>query len=137
MPTNRLTGDAAVSRIGVSAGTIASSSGSASATPAPLRNVRRGMCIFLMNMFLFLSSNFLLLTSSFSVFDSLCAHLKLRTLHHAEQNRREAVVIFRRVAHDGAERRHVDVFHAAPEGVGHHFLGHHTHELRRVTEQRV
>jgi hypothetical protein len=38
-------GDAAVSRSGVSAGTIDSSSGSASVTPAPRRNVRRGMIV--------------------------------------------------------------------------------------------
>ena len=46
MPTKRRTGAAAVSRGGVSAGTIDSSSGSASVTPAPRRNVRRGMCFF-------------------------------------------------------------------------------------------
>jgi hypothetical protein len=46
MPTNRLTGAAAVRRSGVSAGTIDSSSGSASVTPAPRRNVRRAMCFF-------------------------------------------------------------------------------------------
>ena len=37
-------------RGGRSAGTIASSRGSASVTPAPRRNVRRGMCFFAMNM---------------------------------------------------------------------------------------
>jgi len=50
MPTNRFGGAAAVSRSGRSAGTIDSSSGSASVTPAPRRNVRRGMCFFVMNM---------------------------------------------------------------------------------------
>ena len=49
MPTNRRTGAAAVSRSGVSAGTIDSSSGSASVTPAPRRNVRRGMCFLATN----------------------------------------------------------------------------------------
>ena len=42
-------GAAAVRRSGVSAGTIDSSSGKASVTPAPRRNVRRGMCFFVMN----------------------------------------------------------------------------------------
>ncbi len=50
MPTKRFTGAAAVSRSGVSAGTIDSSSGSARVTPAPRRNVRRGRCFFEMNM---------------------------------------------------------------------------------------
>jgi hypothetical protein len=56
MPTNRFGGAAAVSRSGRSAGTIASSSGSARVTPAPRRNVRRGMCFRVMNMILFLKS---------------------------------------------------------------------------------
>ena len=33
----------------VLAGTIASSSGTATVTPTPCRNVRRGMCFFVMN----------------------------------------------------------------------------------------
>src|SRR5262249_49158217 len=49
MPTNRLTGDAAVSRSGVSAGTIDSSKGSAKVTPAPPSNVPRGIYRFEMN----------------------------------------------------------------------------------------
>jgi coenzyme F420-reducing hydrogenase gamma subunit len=49
--SKRRTGAAAVSRVGVIAGSIDSSSGSASVTPAPRRKVRRGMCFFWMNMF--------------------------------------------------------------------------------------
>ena len=49
MPTKRFTGAAAVTRSGVSAGTIDSSNGKANVTPAPRRNVRRGMCFFVIN----------------------------------------------------------------------------------------
>ena len=49
MPQKRLLGSAAVLTSGVAAGTIESSSGSASVTPTPRRNVRRGRCLFVMN----------------------------------------------------------------------------------------
>src|SRR6185369_13220410 len=49
MPTKRFTGAAAVRRSGVIAGSIDSSSGSASVTPAPRRNVRRGRCFLVTN----------------------------------------------------------------------------------------
>src|SRR5207244_8860462 len=53
MPMKRLFGaPAAVCANAVPAGTIASSNGSASVMPAPLRNARRGMCFFGMNMLL-------------------------------------------------------------------------------------
>jgi len=44
---SRIRGLAAVCASAVMAGTIASSSGSDSVTPAPRRNVRRGMCFLL------------------------------------------------------------------------------------------
>ncbi len=46
MAPNRVRGAAAALASGVSAGTIASSSGSAIAAPMPRRNVRRGSDIF-------------------------------------------------------------------------------------------
>src|ERR1051326_1004106 len=46
MPQNRLFGVAAVLAKGVCAGSIESSSGSATVTPAPRRNVRRERCFF-------------------------------------------------------------------------------------------
>src|SRR5678815_5608336 len=46
MPQNRLFGVAAVLAKGVCAGSIASSNGSATVTPAPRRNVRRERCFF-------------------------------------------------------------------------------------------
>ena len=48
MPQKRLFGSAAVLTSGVPAGIIESSSGSASVTPMPRRNVRRGRCFFVM-----------------------------------------------------------------------------------------
>src|SRR5437870_2510650 len=51
MPTKRLTesGPAAVWRNGVCAGSIDSRKGKANVTPQPCRNVRRGMCFFVIN----------------------------------------------------------------------------------------
>ncbi len=49
MPQKRLFGSAAVLTSRVPAGIIESSSGSASVTPIPRRNVRRGKCFFVMN----------------------------------------------------------------------------------------
>lgn len=49
MAPNRVRGAAAAFASGVSAGTIASSNGSAIAAPIPRRNVRRGSDIFEMN----------------------------------------------------------------------------------------
>src|SRR5215470_16268153 len=102
MPTNRLTGAAALSLSGVNAGTIDSSSGSASVMPAPRRNVRRGMCFLAMNI---------------SVLHRLRTHSKLRTLDDADHDRREPVVVLRGVTHDRAQRRHVHVLDAAAEGI--------------------
>src|SRR5262249_44914687 len=49
MPTNRETFDVASAlAVGTSAGNIESSNGSAKVTPAPRRNVRRGMCFLVM-----------------------------------------------------------------------------------------
>src|SRR5581483_5029690 len=50
MQPSRVLGAAAVRASSVPAGIIESSSGSASDTPAPFRNVRRGRCFFEMNM---------------------------------------------------------------------------------------
>jgi hypothetical protein len=48
MPQNRLFGSAAVFTMAVPAGIIESSSGSASVTPIPRRNVRRGRQVLVM-----------------------------------------------------------------------------------------
>ena len=93
MPTKRRTGAAAVSRVGVSAGTIDSSSGSASVTPAPRRNVRRGMCFLAMNIGSLLAlsavayAQFVLASRRFSRIWN-CA-----LLHDPQHDRREPVVV--------------------------------------------
>src|SRR5256885_1060968 len=87
MPTNRFGGAAAVSRNGCKAGTIDSSSGKARVTPAPRRNVRRGMQVFVMNM----------LTPS----RSLDAHPELRASDNPEDDRREPVLILVGRAREG------------------------------------
>ena len=71
MPRNRRTdpGAAAVLLSGVWAGSMDSRKGKANVVPAPRRNVRRGMCFFVMN-----------IIGSFSIFCALGnfrSHLKL------------------------------------------------------------
>src|SRR5687767_16031057 len=112
MPTKRRTGAAAVSRSGVKAGTIESSSGRARVTPIPCRNVRRGMCRLVTNIGP-------LLVGAQCTFMRLDAHLELRTLHDAEHDRREAVVVGGRIPDDRADGWHVGVFHAAAQSERH------------------
>src|SRR5687767_7224924 len=105
MPTNRFTGAAAVSRDGVNAGSIESSSGNASVTPAPRRNVRRGMC--------FLATNIVVsLLGTHSRIHALHPHLELRALHDSQYDSRESVVVLRHVVRNCPDCRHVRIFHA-------------------------
>src|SRR5262245_4791552 len=129
MPTNRFTGAAAVSRDGVNAGSIESSNGTASVTPAPRRNVRRGMC--------FLATNIVISTSvrAYNV-SALYPHLELRTLHDRQDDGRESVVVLRDVACNRPNRRHVGVLHAASHRIGHQLLDEHPDELRGIAHQR-
>src|SRR6186713_2656697 len=97
-------GAAAVCARAVPAGIIASSSGSAIVTPAPRRKVRRDKCFFVMNMcFLLLGLRVL----------EWCA------LHDSHNDRRKAVIVFRRIAHDFADCRHIVVLDISTKGVSH------------------
>src|SRR6266576_5822330 len=127
MPTNRRMGAAAVSRVGVSAGTIDSSSGRASVTPAPRRKVRRGMCLFVTYIVLLLPRPHrdpMLSTRLLRTCSRLGPHphLELRAPDHTEHDRRESVVVPGGVARDRADSRHVGVFKPAAERVRHGLL---------------
>ena len=137
MPTNRRTGAAAVSRVGVSAGTIDSSSGSASVTPAPRRNVRRGMCFLAMN----IESPSRSPKCRSAIVPPLDRrfhpHLELRAAHHAEHDRREPVVAPSPTSRAMARTVGMSVYSMpAADRVGHHLLDEHPHELRRIAQQR-
>src|SRR5688500_8808156 len=115
MPTKRFTGAAAVRRSGVSAGTIDSSSGNASVTPAPRRNVRRAMCFLATNISGSLTAHYEPQRPSHSAANligrdrpivRLHPHLKLRTLHDAHDHRREPVVLAGGVADEGSNDGH-------------------------------
>src|SRR5688500_9354048 len=95
-PTNRGFGVAAVCASAVAAGTIASTSGRASATPAPRRTVRRGMCFFVINIVMTPLTGRLLLAAAG------CLHVSPErvALHDRRHERREAVTRCRRVARD-------------------------------------
>src|SRR5207248_10623272 len=126
MPTKRRTGAAAVRRSGVTAGTIDSSNGSASVTPAPRRNVRRGMCFFVMNMVRAPPEirrtrkgppYMCRLISSRAFVRCFHSHLELRALDDAQHDGREPVVVPGHILHDRADDRHVGVFDAAAQRV--------------------
>src|SRR4029079_3016681 len=137
MPTNRFTGAAAVSRDGVNAGSIESSNGSASVTPAPRRNVRRGMCFLATNIVVSTHSRRVHRTGpglqlSVRVYNVLALdpHLELRALHYCQHDGRESVVVLGHVARNRPNRRHVGVLHAPSHRIGHQLLDEHPDKLR-------
>src|SRR5436189_4550634 len=90
MPTKRCGRLAAtVCANAVAAGIIESSSGRPSIMPAPRRNVRRGKC--------FLVRNIYLVSPGRGRFLRLHVHLERFALHDVEHERRESVVAFRGV----------------------------------------
>src|SRR5579864_1085452 len=128
IPVKRVFAAAAVLLKGVCAGTIESSRGSASATPAPRRTVRRDMYFLVMNIG-FRSFSFDIYHPSFrSARGTLlglrvCAelhllvHLEGLALDDAHHQRRETVVVLFGFVHNGPDQGHVVVFGAAAEGV--------------------
>src|SRR5262245_61525445 len=111
-PTNRGFPAAAVCASAVAAGIIASRSGRASVAPAPLRTVRRGMCFFVKNIAL---STMSVSCPDRMPFNRLHVHLERLALHDRENDRREAVVVAGRLAHDRSDQRHVLILDAPPE----------------------
>src|SRR5215467_6156772 len=103
---SREVGLAAVFASSVRAGTIASSRGSASAAPAPFRNVRRGRCFLVMNIWV-------LIRRDDARFRRLHLLHERRALHDAEYDRRKPVILILRVGRDRADDRHVVVVEAA------------------------
>src|SRR5712692_8529311 len=139
MKPRRRTGLAAVFPSAVSAGTIASSSGNATVTPKPRRNVRRGKVILLMNMSApqvrsgrstrgrRRRSGRLLVMCWLGL-----AHLKRRAFRHSENQCPETVTVRRGVAHDFANGRGVVVLEPPSQGVNHESFGESRHELIRL-----
>src|SRR3954454_3622760 len=99
MPANSRTGVAAVRRSGVSAETIDSRNGRARVTPAPRRNVRRGMNFFETNI---TASSIRRVPQAILRLDP---HLKLGTLHHRQDDGREPVVVLGSITRNPADRR--------------------------------
>src|SRR4029077_20183421 len=72
-----------------------------------------------------------------SLWHGLLPHLKRRALDDPGENRREAVVVARRVAHDRADRRLVVVRRAPSERVGQQLLGERLGEDLGAPQQRL
>src|SRR3989442_5916142 len=108
MAPKRVLAFAAVCRNGVAAGTIDSRKGKAIVTPAPVRNVRRDRCFFVMNAILRL------------LFGSLLyLHLLLEriALNDSKNQRRKPVVIRRRPPDDRTNCRQIVVLHCAAQSI--------------------
>src|ERR1700722_2845399 len=158
-------GEAAVLASAVPAGIMASSSGSAIDTPIPRRTVRRDRCFLVMKCILVTTPRRLCLHSYPGSPLAGCpvrrmrrtllllrlgslrlvrnrvirgrALLELVTVDDPHDDRREAIVVFRAVAHDGADRRHIVIVDRATRRVGHQLLGDGLYKLVRVRRERV
>src|SRR5262245_57284103 len=111
----RAVGFAAVFLSPARAGTIPSSSGSASVAPTPRRNVRRGRCLWVMIIPYSKIPN--------SKFLVTCEARKRRAPDDSEDERRPAIVVRRRVVHDSPDGWRIVVLQPASERVGQKPLG--------------
>src|SRR5205814_10138024 len=103
MPQKRLFGAAAVCASAVAAGIIESSSGSASVTPMPRRNVRRGTARFVMNV-ICASFRRSIVHARFHIVDS---PLEWHAIDDAEDEIGKPIFLRRSAVHDYPDRRHV------------------------------
>src|SRR6185503_19288834 len=108
---------AAICAAEANAGTIASSSGSASAVPAPRRNVRLGIAF------------------RKTIMSAGSPHLKRHAGDDPHDDRRPAVVTGRRVAHDRPHRRHVVRLDTPSQRVGQQPFRGRRHELVLLVEE--
>src|SRR6185295_2141668 len=151
MPTKRGFGATALCAI---AGVIASSSGSASVTPAPRRKRRRGICFFITNDMVCSLWSFwsgcsrtlrtipvVRLKPDRTYYSDAGPHVRLlrfrvrlerRAANHREHQRGEPIVLLRDVARDRPHQRHVLVVEPAAERVGQQLLDADAHELARI-----
>src|SRR5262245_54637788 len=138
MKPARRTGVAAVLAEAVSAGIMASRRGNATPMPMPRRNVLRGNDILVMNM---ADPFYLVRRRSPTPGDSgrllyrFRPHLKRVAGHDPEHDRRQAIVLTRRVTHDCTHYGHVAMVEPSAERVGEKLLGHRPNkDIRAVHE---
>src|SRR5258708_39713802 len=103
VPPKRGVGSGGAFANGTSAGTIESSKGSASATPAPRRTERREMCFLSISIGLRLS--FILCQAT--GLRRLSVHFEGSALDDAHHQRNETIIAGRRAPYDRAHHRHV------------------------------
>src|SRR5262245_27285385 len=89
-------------------GDIASSAGSATATPMPRRTARREICLLILHLF-----------ASPGPVPTVLERIAPRDLHH---QRRDAVVVIGQRLADSLHRRGVVILYAPPQREGHHFF---------------
>src|SRR5580658_6730687 len=125
MTPKRLTGDSGDAARAVNAGTMLSSSGNASAAPAP-RNIARREMAFLKTIMLGLFTS---LSNLHLIIGAGRAHAERRAPDDPENNGGPAVILRRRIACNLADRRQIGVFDAAAERVRHQFLRERADEI--------
>src|ERR1035438_4289803 len=105
-----------------------SSSGSDRATPAPRRNVRRGMCFLVINLMNAISSLLFHRSEGRALFRRSLLHLKRGTIDYAVNQIGKPEPARLGVSDDLPDRRNIVVFEAPSERVRHQLFRHHADE---------
>src|SRR5580693_8401194 len=116
-------GFAAALASGTNAGNMASSSGSATAAPAPRKTVLLDSDFLVRNMALLLAQR--------------RSHLKRRAMDHAQHECRESIVVARCAAQDGTNRRHVAVIEPTPQRIDEQLLSERSRKQFGTADQRI
>src|SRR5277367_5960526 len=121
MNPSRGFGAAAVLAIAVAAGIMASSSGRPTVTPNPRSTVRRLRCFLVMNMVCPLQLGGDVTGRTGGLAGSLHGDFVFAeglTVDDSQHDRGKPVMVLGRIAHDGANRRHVVIIQTATQSVG-------------------
>src|ERR1700691_3386450 len=124
-----------------SAGIMASSSGSETVAPTPLRKVRLCNDFLVTNVMRFSCCALLPILTPLAPRRRCFAcrrrfpHLERRTLDHSHNQGSKPVIIVGGLFDDGANGRPIVVLHIAPNTIHHQFLRDSGHELFGVTQQ--
>src|SRR5215813_6067120 len=117
--------------VAAKAGTMLSKNGSATAAPAPRKNVRRPRCSFLIIM---------TRVPSWEIFrrgqGSRHSLLERHAFDNTQNKRRPTIVVCRRLMHDRPFRRHVVILGAAAQSIGQQFVDESADEFLAAGQQQ-
>src|SRR6266571_8900361 len=136
MAPNRVFALAAVCLNGVAAGSMDSRKGKAMVTPAPVRNVLRERCFFVMNA-MSAASRGVFTPHLFRSLLNFHLFLERLTLNDSKKQRRKLIIILGRSPHDRANGRHVVVLRGASQSISQKFLSRGRDEHLTPRQQRA